>query len=152
MLKVDTKNAKGKNLQDNEGYDDAERLETGHKCKNGWYELRPRGKLPEKRSYHSSVIYNGWLYIYGGEDSREGKYDSLWKLNLEEFIEIGEKGNKNEENKDLEDNPPEKQEDDGKLIWHCVDTKGSKPGPLSHHQAEIIGDQMFIFGGMKSDG
>lgn len=97
-------NAKGNNLQDHEGYNDPKRLTTGYKCKYGWYELRAKGKLPEKRSHHSSVIYNGHLYIYGGEDTREGKYDTLWKLNLDEFISIGDKireEHNEEESKDL---------------------------------------------------
>lgn len=151
-MKIDTKTAQGQNMQgEEELHSAASRLETGRKCKNGWYELRPRGKLPEKRSYHSSVIYEGYLYIYGGEDSREGKNDSFWRLNLDDFIEIGEKESK-EENKDLGQKPgsPEPQED-GKLTWEQLETTGAKPGFLSHHRSVLIGEEMYIFGGMKSD-
>lgn len=129
------------------------RLSTGYRCKNGWFELRASGKLPEKRSHHSSVIHNGCLYIYGGEDSREGKYGNLWKLDLEEFMSIGEQPQDDlteEEMKNMsreEDNPEDK-----KLCWHLIDTTGPSPGPISHHNAVIKGDSMYLFGGMKSDG
>lgn len=149
---IDTSKDKGKNLQDHEGYDQPQRLEVGHKCKKGWYELRPRGKLPEKRSYHSSVIHAGYLYVYGGEDSREGKFGNLWRLNLDEFIEIGDKLDDSEENKDLGQDQTEEQKDDNRFKWELVETSGAQPGELSHHQSVLIGSEMFIFGGMKPDG
>jgi len=57
----------------------------GSKCQSGWYELKAKGKLPNKRSYHSAVVYDGKLYIYGGEDIKEGRSDDLWSLDLEAF-------------------------------------------------------------------
>jgi hypothetical protein len=91
------------------------------------------------------------MYIYGGEDSREGKFDSLWKLNLDAFVKM----KPIEENKDLEDKPQEEgqqEEEDENLCWQKVSTTGAKPGPLSHHQAVLLGDDMYIFGGMNADG
>lgn len=129
------------------------RLSTGYKCKNGWFELRAKGKLPEKRSHHSSVVYNGGLYIFGGEDSREGKYDSLWRLNLDEFIELGAKAfaeRSDEENKDLKDE--EEPQDNSKIQWELLTTSGAKPGPISRHSAVVKGDEMYLFGGSKDDG
>jgi len=49
----------------------------GAECSSGWFELKVKGKLPDKRSYHSSVIYDGKMFIYGGEDIKEGKYSDL---------------------------------------------------------------------------
>jgi hypothetical protein len=49
----------------------------GSVCQSGWYELKAKGKLPDKWSYHSAVIYDGKLFIYGGEDIKEGKYSDL---------------------------------------------------------------------------
>lgn len=92
------------------------------------------------------------MYVFGGEDSREGKFDNLWRLNLDEFIEIGEKESDQEENKDLGQDQTESPKDDGKLKWELVETSGTQPGTLSHHQADLIGEEMYIFGGMKSDG
>lgn len=129
------------------------RLSTGYRCKNGWYELRAKGKLPEKRSHHSSVVYNGCLYIYGGEDSREGKYDTLWRLNLDEFIEIGAKAleeHHDEENKDIKDD--EEVENSTKFHWEQITTTGAKPDAISRHTAVVNGDEMYIFGGTKNNG
>jgi hypothetical protein len=160
-LKVDTTKDKNDPLHTHDEHVDPEQIETGHVCKNGWYELRPKGKVPEKRSHHSSVIYDGCLYVYGGEDvnisptdsdSREGKFERLWRLNLDEFIEIGEKGE--EENKDLEGSvkDDESVKENDKLQWHSISTSGSKPGALSHHRGLVIGDDMYVFGGMLSNG
>jgi N-acetylneuraminic acid mutarotase len=48
--------------------------------------MKAKGKLPDKRSYHSSVIYDGKLFIYGGEDIKEGRYADLQSLNLDMFL------------------------------------------------------------------
>lgn len=57
-----------------------------------------------------------------------------------------------EENKDLEDEDPDSPIKDNRLCWNLLNTKGAQPGALSHHQAGIIGDEMFIYGGMQADG
>lgn len=151
-MKIDTKSSREAARGDDY---DLNRLDTGFTCEKGWFEIRPRGKLPEKRSHHTAVVHGNWMYVYGGEDSREGKYESLWKLNLDEFIEIADNKNddlEHEENKDLDEEEEVPPTTDRKLHWRLVETSGAKPGPLSHHQAKIIGDDMYIFGGMKSDG
>lgn len=162
---TDPKNGKDMNVatdQDTLGVTreepDQHKLKVGFTCKNGWYELRPHGKLPEKRSHHCSVVHNDCIYIYGGEDNREGKYDTLWKLNLDAFIEIGNKGSAAEEDKQNEDikttNSPdnEDQEDDQRLQWELIKTTGTKPGAISYHKAVAKGDFMYLFGGMRADG
>ncbi len=85
----------------------------GSVCQSGWFELKAKGKLPDKRSYHSSVIYDGKLFVYGGEDIKEGKYADLQSLNLEMFI--------NHENQELEDHELEEAEQDGRFSWTKID-------------------------------
>jgi hypothetical protein len=111
--------------------------------------------LPEKRSHHSSVIHGSYIYIYGGEDNREGKYDSLWRLNLDEFIEMENKvqdspKNEDEEVKNITENEHDESVNNG-LQWELVATQGPSPGPLSYHKATVKGDLMYLFGGMKPD-
>lgn len=134
--------------------DDPNRLETGHTCTKGWMELRPRGKLPEKRSHHSSIVHQNFLYVFGGEDSREGKYGNLWRLNLDDFIEIESRADEDlgrEDGKDSEEDDPQSPTKDEKLHWRLIETKGKQPGKLSHHQAQTVGDLMYLFGGMRED-
>ena len=47
-----------------------------------WSELRIHGNLPERRSYHSSFVYDNKLYIYGGLDIQNGSVNTLWELDL----------------------------------------------------------------------
>ena len=37
---------------------------------------------PERRGYHSSVIYDGKLYIHGGVDIKIGTMEDIWALDL----------------------------------------------------------------------
>ena len=41
--------------------------------------------MPERRGYHSTFAYKNKLYIYGGHDIREGSFDNLWMINLDDF-------------------------------------------------------------------
>lgn len=72
----------------------------GHKCSSGWYELKAKGKLPDKRSYHSTVIYDGKMYVFGGEDIKDGRIGDLWALDLDAFLD---KEDKELDDKELED-------------------------------------------------
>ncbi len=51
-------------------------------AKGIWMEIKLQGKLPERRSNHSSFIGGDYLYIHGGRDLKEGALDNMWKLNL----------------------------------------------------------------------
>ena len=53
-----------------------------------WVELRLMGQQPDRRSYHSSFIYDRKLYVFGGLDIREGSLDTLFELNLQLLTEI----------------------------------------------------------------
>ena len=56
-------------------------------CRN-WAELRLMGQQPDRRSYHSSFVFDEKLYVYGGLDIREGSLDSLFELSLKCLDEI----------------------------------------------------------------
>mmetsp|Transcript_2846 Transcript_2846/g.2669 ORF Transcript_2846/g.2669 Transcript_2846/m.2669 type:complete len:131 (+) Transcript_2846:155-547(+) len=108
-----------------------------------WAEIRLHGKFPERKGYHSSVIYNKKLYIFGGHDIREGEQDSLWCLDLT-------KQPINANSKDTAFQDPSLQSDK-KAEWIQLPTSGKeKPGKLSHHSAVIYNDKMYIFGGNAS--
>ena len=47
--------------------------------------MRLTGNIPERRGYHSTFVYKNKLYIYGGHDIREGSFDNLWMINLDDF-------------------------------------------------------------------
>jgi N-acetylneuraminic acid mutarotase len=51
--------------------------------------MKMTGKLPERRSYCASCVYNDFLYVFGGQDLKEGSYNSIWKLNLKVVMDGG---------------------------------------------------------------
>ena len=114
-------------------------MPVGSSCSSGWFELKAKGKLPDKRSYQSTVVYDGQLYIYGGEDIKEGRYADLWVLDLEDFFA--------HEDKELDE---KEAEDPDKYHWKQVKTHGEQPGPLAHHRACIINQCMYLFGGIDN--
>ena len=79
-----------------------------------WYELRPGGIWPERRAYHSSFVFENFLYIFGGNDIREGKMNTLWRIS---FKLIG----------DLRPLKGFGTEDTGypDFMWEKVETKGN---------------------------
>ena len=94
----------------------------GHE--KGWYEVKMTGKLPERRSYHCSCIYNDALYIFGGQDLKEGTYNSVWKLPLKLIMEGGTSN------------------------WEQVHPSGSVPPPIAHHNGVLYKDNWYFFGGI----
>ena len=52
-----------------------------------WFEIKMTGKLPERRSYLACGVYNDFLYVFGGQDLKEGSYNTLWKLNLKAVLD-----------------------------------------------------------------
>ena len=58
-------------------------------CRN-WVELRLMGQQPDRRSYHSSFIFDKRLFVYGGLDIREGSLNSLFELSLQCLGEINQ--------------------------------------------------------------
>ena len=53
-----------------------------------WVELRLMGQQPDRRSYHSSFIFDKKLFVFGGLDIREGSLCNLFELNLQCLSEI----------------------------------------------------------------
>lgn len=47
-----------------------------------WKEKRTLSP-PKRRSFHTSCIYNNYLYIFGGKDITEGKICDIMKINLD---------------------------------------------------------------------
>lgn len=101
-----------------------------------WYELRPAGTQPERRSNHTSFVHEDRMYIYGGHDIREGELDNLW------FFELDKMGSLRE----LADNSPGPDRFD-RFAWQKVETTGNGPGPISHHATVVSGNKMVLIGG-----
>jgi hypothetical protein len=47
-----------------------------------------QGKVPERRGYHSTFVYNDQMFIYGGHDIREGSMDNLWMIDLSNLDDL----------------------------------------------------------------
>lgn len=62
-----------------------------------WEELRLKGHAPERRSYHSSFVFDNRLFIFGGLDIQQGSLSSLWELNLDNLKDLDvEEGHRKE--------------------------------------------------------
>ena len=51
-----------------------------------WICTTLKGKLPERRSNMAYFVdpYTHRLYVFGGHDLKEGMYNSLWRISLED--------------------------------------------------------------------
>lgn len=86
---------------------------------NIWYEVRlVIGAKPKGRYRHSSVIVGKSLFIFGGVDQKQKKFNDLFEF----IIERSE--------------------------WRLVETKGSLPTPRSFHEMGSFENRIFIFGGV----
>lgn len=85
---------------------------------NMWEEVRTANQHPSRRSYHSAVMWNEKMIIYGGQDLREGPQSGMWSIEIAQF-------------------------DQGD--WEEV--KSLESIPLCRHSAIVKNDQMYIFGG-----
>ena len=52
----------------------------------GWNELKVSGKLPERRSYHVGAVHGGFMYVFGGQDLKEGSVNTTWKINIDRIV------------------------------------------------------------------
>lgn len=109
---------KGQNSTKNYGHGQNEAFS------KGWFEVKMTGKLPERRSYQISEIYDEHLYIFGGQDLKEGAYNSLWRLPLQHIL------------------------DGGSTNWEHVEQRGKVPKPISHHCGFVHGDSLYVYGGL----
>ncbi|KAJ6250342.1 leucine-zipper-like transcriptional regulator 1 [Anaeramoeba flamelloides] len=82
-----------------------------------WSRLETEGEKPVKRSTPSAVIYNSYLYIFGGYSG--SMLDDLWRINVE----------------------------DSKPKWEKLITKGDKPKGTSCNSVALYKGSIYIFGG-----
>ena len=76
---------------------------------------------PRRRSFHTSCIYDNYLYIFGGKDITEGKLSDIMRLNLMD-----------EENQKWE---------------MVIPSNGKTLEPLAYHTGTLIEDEYYIIGG-----
>ena len=102
---------------------------------SNWYELRlkpnPTDKLPNRWGHHASFIHEGRLYIFGGNDIKEGTMDSMWMINLAHFADL--------------EKPDHMQNKICK--WSEWETSGKHPGKVAYHTINVIGDTAYLIGG-----
>jgi hypothetical protein len=53
----------------------------------GWNELKVSGKLPERRSYHTCCTNEWFIYVFGGQDLKEGSLNTVWKLDVKAILD-----------------------------------------------------------------
>lgn len=76
---------------------------------------------PKRRSFHTSCIYDNYIYIFGGKDITEGKLCDIMRLNLLE-----------------EDNPS----------WESVIPNNDiQLEPLAYHTGNLVDNKYYIIGG-----
>ena len=85
-----------------------------------WIEQRTLSP-PKRRIFHTSCIYNDYLYIFGGKDITEGKLSDIIKINLKN------------------DNKPKWEE--------VIPLKNKKLEPLAYHTGTLVGSKYYIIGG-----
>lgn len=88
-----------------------------HNARHIWEEIRTANTHPSRRSYHSAVMWNEKMIIYGGQDLREGPQSGLWWIEISQF-------------------------DQGE--WEEAKIEAS---PICRHSAIIKNDLMYVFGG-----
>lgn len=53
---------------------------------NKWIKVDINSKCqPSGRSGHSSVVFEGNMYIFGGKDEDNNKLNDIWRLDLSSF-------------------------------------------------------------------
>ncbi|KIO23172.1 hypothetical protein M407DRAFT_27323 [Tulasnella calospora MUT 4182] len=87
-----------------------------------WRRIPKKDPWPEARSYHTTVCYDGCLYIFAGQGIKDGEQKShrndIWKFDI----------------------PNE--------TWTKLQCDGQLPQPRTSHTATVMGDNMFVFGGV----
>lgn len=93
-----------------------------------WTELKPLGKIPNPRAYHTAVSYENRyklilpisVIIFAGRDNTRGAYGDVHQLKWDESQQLN---------------------------WSKIATIGDCPKYLSGHQAVVVGDDMYVYGG-----
>ena len=108
-------------------------------CRN-WVELRLMGQQPDRRSYHSSFVFDKRLFVFGGLDIREGSLNSLFELSLQCLGELN--------NDEL--GSPGGAPMQSNFRWRLVQTSGNNahiPGNIAYHSSCVYKENMYLFGG-----
>ena len=85
-----------------------------------WHENRTSNP-PKRRSFHTSCIYDGYYYVFGGKDITEGKLSDIMRVDLFNS-----------------ENP----------TWETVTpSNGKQLEPLAYHTGTLIEDKYYIIGG-----
>jgi hypothetical protein len=80
--------------------------------------------LPRPRTNHTSLYYKNGMYVFGGSDEGNNKLNDLWKFDLKKRRWI--------------------------IINHIDDEcDDGQPTKRSGHAANLIGNKMYIFGGLE---
>lgn len=72
------------------------------------------------------------MYIFGGNDIRDGMMNNLWSFNLASLEGLKE-GNNTHESMEM--------------AWQTLRTHGQIPEAISHHQSIVAGKNMYLIGG-----
>jgi N-acetylneuraminic acid mutarotase len=100
--------------------------------KNHWQELRINGRLPDRRSYHTSFVSENKLYVFGGLDIQNGSLSSLFELDLSLVNNLND----------------EETERRVSCAWHEITQNGKeKPGEVAYHSSVVHKEYMYLFGG-----
>jgi len=94
-----------------------------------WHAIRPKGIIPKQRSNHSAILYNGLLYLFGGNELNSDSFSDLWCIDIS----------------NIEDHIAGKISKE--IAWTQLEQTGDKPGKVSNHGAILYKDQMIIYGG-----
>ena len=103
-----------------------------------WYSVRIPGKLPHKRSFHTSALVNDMyknhkirLYIIGGMDLMEDCYSDVWRISMDDVTNMIRTGACYKQN-----------------IWELVKTTGEGPTSISNHKAVVMESLIYVYGGL----
>mmetsp|Transcript_11043 Transcript_11043/g.7689 ORF Transcript_11043/g.7689 Transcript_11043/m.7689 type:complete len:94 (+) Transcript_11043:251-532(+) len=89
---------------------------------------------PERRSYHSTFVFESRVFIYGGLDIREGSMDSMYELDMDNISDLDAIGEERQTN----------------FGWKLVKTIGEgphRPSKMAYHTSVVYKENMYISGG-----
>jgi len=143
---------------------------------NSWSEINfslATSQVPSKRTDHSLVLFNDYLYLFGGKGGKSGKedlYNDLYKFNLltKTWTEI--KGEREELKVSVGHSANVYKDSmyifggwNGKTcmddfyqysfhtnIWYNLKiSSGEKPCPRYRHETLVYGNSLYLFGGVN---
>jgi N-acetylneuraminic acid mutarotase len=97
-------------------------LDTNKKecVKDYWFELTQDGVKPGKIRAYAMEFFDGYLYLYGGQDSKKKNKSDLFRMDITN------------------------------CKWEIVKTKGKSPGERCYHEMSLINkDNLLVFGGIR---